>query len=161
MAPLKKRKGSTQTLLPYPQLVPSSSSSSSSSYYPVYPPAYYVPVHPVSLSPTSNIQPILPKSPTCLVPSTADQREQARKLSHSAIERRRREKINDKILQLKELIPSCADRDHLHKMTVLQSAIEYIDYLKNIVKQHELMTIQSKDNQQDKDQNMNLENMLC
>ncbi|CAO3609066.1 unnamed protein product [Mucor fragilis] len=65
--------------------------------------------------------------------STADQREQARKVSHSAIERRRRERINDKILQLKDLIPSCADRDNLHKMTILQSAIDYITYLKKVI----------------------------
>ncbi|KAL0081457.1 Myc-type, basic helix-loop-helix domain-containing protein, partial [Phycomyces blakesleeanus] len=63
----------------------------------------------------------------------ADQREQARKVSHSAIERRRRERINDKILQLKELIPSCAEQDQLHKMSILQSAIDYITYLKDIV----------------------------
>ncbi|KAI7868932.1 hypothetical protein BDF14DRAFT_1789430 [Spinellus fusiger] len=65
--------------------------------------------------------------------STADQREQARKVSHSAIERRRRERINDKILQLKQLIPSCAEQSQLHKMGVLQSAIDYITYLKEIV----------------------------
>ncbi|KAG2182844.1 hypothetical protein INT44_005825 [Umbelopsis vinacea] len=65
--------------------------------------------------------------------TTADQREQARKESHSAIERRRRERINDKILQLKQLIPSCADQDHLHKMSILQSAIDYIAYLKDII----------------------------
>ncbi|CAI2173894.1 10657_t:CDS:2 [Funneliformis geosporum] len=65
--------------------------------------------------------------------TTADQRELARKVSHSAIERRRREKINDKIMQLKELIPSCADQDHLHKLSILQSAIEYIQYLQGCV----------------------------
>lgn len=65
--------------------------------------------------------------------TTADQREQARKMSHSAIERRRRERINDKIVQLRQLIPSCANQEHLHKMTVLQSAIDYIAYLKEVV----------------------------
>ncbi|RIA83808.1 hypothetical protein C1645_716012 [Glomus cerebriforme] len=65
--------------------------------------------------------------------TTADQRELARKVSHSAIERRRRERINDKIMQLKELIPSCADQDHLHKLSILQSAIEYIQYLQDRV----------------------------
>jgi hypothetical protein len=65
--------------------------------------------------------------------TTADQRELARKVSHSAIERRRRERINDKIMQLKELIPSCADQDHLHKLNILQSAIEYIQYLQGCV----------------------------
>ncbi|KAI8328291.1 hypothetical protein BD560DRAFT_417380 [Blakeslea trispora] len=137
------------------------------SYFPVYHQhPYYLsvaqpPASP-SLSPnkSSNVQRILPKSPTSqphiispslgptlslypmqlspqIQPSipnttTADQREQARKMSHSAIERRRRERINDKILQLKELIPSCADRHNLHKMTILQSAIDYIVYLKGI-----------------------------
>ncbi|KAI8074040.1 hypothetical protein BC940DRAFT_289854 [Gongronella butleri] len=65
--------------------------------------------------------------------STADQREQARKVSHSAIERRRRERINDKIMQLKQLIPTCANQGHLHKMSILQSAIEYITYLKQVL----------------------------
>jgi hypothetical protein len=65
--------------------------------------------------------------------STADEREQARKVSHSAIERRRRERINDKILQLRDLIPACSERDNLHKMTILQSAIDYIVYLKKVI----------------------------
>lgn len=65
--------------------------------------------------------------------TTADQREQLRKVSHSAIERRRREKINIKIQQLRQLIPSCADQDHLHKLNILQSAIEYIGYLHNVL----------------------------
>ncbi|CAG8799725.1 4030_t:CDS:1, partial [Racocetra fulgida] len=65
--------------------------------------------------------------------TTADQRELARKVSHSAIERRRRERINDKIMQLKELIPSCADQDHLNKLCILQSSIEYIEYLQDLV----------------------------
>ncbi|RCH82375.1 hypothetical protein CU098_006061 [Rhizopus stolonifer] len=66
--------------------------------------------------------------------TTADQREKARKISHSAIERRRRERINDKIFQLKQLIPSCVEQDNLHKMSILQSAIDYITYLKDVVK---------------------------
>ncbi|KAG0245789.1 hypothetical protein BGX31_006078 [Mortierella sp. GBA43] len=60
-------------------------------------------------------------------------REMLRKVSHSAIERRRRERINDKILQLKHLVPACVDEDHLHKLSILQSTIEYIQYLKSIV----------------------------
>ncbi|KAI7902445.1 Myc-type, basic helix-loop-helix domain-containing protein [Cokeromyces recurvatus] len=61
------------------------------------------------------------------------QRERARKISHSAIERRRRERMNDKISRLKELIPSCVEQENIHKMTVLQSAIDYIIHLKEIV----------------------------
>ncbi|KAG0298862.1 hypothetical protein BGZ98_010445 [Dissophora globulifera] len=60
-------------------------------------------------------------------------RDLMRKVSHSAIERRRRERINDKILQLKHLVPACVDEDHLHKLSILQSTIEYIQHLKAIV----------------------------
>ncbi|KAF9939075.1 hypothetical protein BGZ67_010043 [Mortierella alpina] len=60
-------------------------------------------------------------------------RERLRKVSHSAIERRRRERINDKILQLKYLVPACVDEDHLHKLSILQSTIEYIQYLKSVI----------------------------
>ncbi|KAG0230269.1 hypothetical protein BGW42_001067 [Actinomortierella wolfii] len=63
-------------------------------------------------------------------------REMMRKVSHSAIERRRRERINDKILQLKHLVPACVDEDHLHKLSILQSTIEYIQYLKSCVPEH-------------------------
>ncbi|ORZ07598.1 hypothetical protein BCR42DRAFT_425839 [Absidia repens] len=114
---------------PTPVTLPTSPSSSSAPYN------YY---HPYQVSPP--IQPIHPStfaqhySPqTSATTTTADQREQARKVSHSAIERRRRERINDKIMQLKQLIPTCADQENLHKMSVLQSAIEYITYLKQIL----------------------------
>ncbi|KAG2182090.1 hypothetical protein INT43_007017, partial [Umbelopsis isabellina] len=86
-----------------------------------------------SLGPSMDLDRNRRISTTSSTGSTADQREQARKESHSAIERRRRERINDKILQLKQLIPSCADQDHLHKMSILQSAIDYIAYLKDII----------------------------
>lgn len=50
----------------------------------------------------------------------------SRKISHSAIERRRRERINAKLCYLKHLIPSCRHQDQLHKLSILQGAIEYI-----------------------------------
>ncbi|KAI1298582.1 hypothetical protein EDD11_006773 [Mortierella claussenii] len=66
-------------------------------------------------------------------PVDQETREMMRKVSHSAIERRRRERINDKILQLKHLVPACIDEDHLHKLSILQSTIEYIQYLKSVI----------------------------
>ncbi|KAK9763189.1 Sterol regulatory element-binding protein 2 [Basidiobolus ranarum] len=57
------------------------------------------------------------------------EKETLRKVSHSAIERRRRERINDKIFQLKTLVPSCANQVNLHKLSILESAIEYIHEL--------------------------------
>ncbi|KAJ3021310.1 hypothetical protein HKX48_008786 [Thoreauomyces humboldtii] len=62
-------------------------------------------------------------------------REHLRKVSHSAIERRRRERINDKILQLKDLVPSCTNQENLHKLSILQNAIEYIHALKSQIEE--------------------------
>lgn len=79
------------------------------------------------------------KSTSGSTTTTADEREQHRRLSHSAIEKRRRERINDKIDQLKHLIPSCCPSSDalpsasmhqpLHKLSVLQAAIDYIHQL--------------------------------
>ncbi|ORZ23542.1 helix-loop-helix DNA-binding domain-domain-containing protein [Absidia repens] len=57
--------------------------------------------------------------------------------NHNTIEKRRRERINDKIDQLKYLIPSCCPdtlpyasmHQPLHKLSILQAAIEYIHHL--------------------------------
>ncbi|KAI9366257.1 hypothetical protein BD770DRAFT_375760 [Pilaira anomala] len=68
-------------------------------------------------------------------PTKAEIRETARKTSHSAIEKRRREKMNDKIERLKCLIPSCNSQfpttiqQPIHKLSVLQAAIDYIGEL--------------------------------
>ncbi|KAJ3006738.1 hypothetical protein HKX48_009492 [Thoreauomyces humboldtii] len=58
-------------------------------------------------------------------------RDHLRKVSHSAIERRRRERINDKIVQLKDLVPACANQENLHKLSILQNAIQHIHELKS------------------------------
>jgi hypothetical protein len=79
-----------------------------------------------------------------------EERDALRKVSHSAIERRRRERINDKILHLKSLIPALSapvptqpnrpalagggpsggpangGANNVHKLHILQSAIDYI-----------------------------------
>lgn len=58
-----------------------------------------------------------------------------RRTSHSAIEKRRRERMNDKIDTLKALIPSCtvqfpiSVQQPIHKLSVLQAAIDYIEEL--------------------------------
>ncbi|KAI9262639.1 hypothetical protein EDC94DRAFT_608710 [Helicostylum pulchrum] len=93
-----------------------------------------LPFQPIGITPRNNsVSSSTTTTTATTTTTTADQREQARKVSHSAIERRRRERINDKIIQLKELIPACQDRENLHKMTILQSAIEYITYLKKVI----------------------------
>lgn len=55
--------------------------------------------------------------------------------SHSMIEKRRREKMNDKIERLKKLIPACTPQfpfsvqQPIQKLSVLQAAIDYIQEL--------------------------------
>ncbi|GAA5795406.1 hypothetical protein EDC94DRAFT_604915 [Helicostylum pulchrum] len=78
----------------------------------------------------------LPPTPPTLS-TKAERRETARRSSHSAIEKRRREKMNDKIDRLKGLIPSCnahfptSVQQPIHKLSVLQAAIDYIGELHN------------------------------
>lgn len=71
-------------------------------------------------------------------PTTAAERKHARKVAHSDIERRRRNKINQQFDALKSLIPACAQFKSssggdvgLHKLVILQHAVEYIEHLKS------------------------------
>ncbi|KAI8636038.1 hypothetical protein BD408DRAFT_426777 [Parasitella parasitica] len=71
--------------------------------------------------------------------SKANMKENSRRLSHSAVEKKRREKMNDKIERLKILIPSCkaqfptSVQQPIHKLSVLQAAIDYIHELHNLL----------------------------
>lgn len=69
--------------------------------------------------------------------------------SHHHIEKRKRERINDKIDQLKVLIPSCnptsttttllpsvSMQQPLHKLSILQAAIDYIHQLHSQLLEH-------------------------
>ncbi|KAG5368646.1 hypothetical protein CJU90_0862 [Yarrowia sp. C11] len=60
----------------------------------------------------------------------------ARKTAHSAIERRRRSKMNEEFDSLKQLVPACRQSiaaeggdAGLHKLTILQATVEYVRYL--------------------------------
>ncbi len=52
----------------------------------------------------------------------------ARRTAHSAIERQRRNKMNACFHTLKEMIPACRGQE-LHKLSILQSSIEYMQSL--------------------------------
>ncbi|KAK9474802.1 uncharacterized protein V1510DRAFT_410697 [Dipodascopsis tothii] len=68
-------------------------------------------------------------------------RKTARKIAHSAIERRRRCKMNEEFDSLKELVPSCRVATHeageqaLHKLGILQATVDYLRYLEGCVAQ--------------------------
>lgn len=74
-------------------------------------------------------------------------KELARRSSHSAVEKRRRERMNDKIERLKELLPACnpffstSVQQPIHKLSVLQASIDYIGQL-----HHQLEIRLPKDN---------------
>ncbi|KAI9347886.1 hypothetical protein BD770DRAFT_395530 [Pilaira anomala] len=140
-----------------PQLHPTATTTSTTNNNHGSPSQVHLQPHPGSISPMpfqpTGFTPVRHNS-TSSITTTADQREQARKVSHSAIERRRRERINDKIIQLKELIPTCANQENLHKMTILQSAIEYITYLKKLVEEKDVKSSEQEDNSSRKDVSM-------
>ena len=56
----------------------------------------------------------------------------ARKTAHSLIERRRRSKMNEEFIVLKDMIPACHGQD-MHKLAILQASIEYLRYLEHCV----------------------------
>ncbi|KAL0085725.1 Myc-type, basic helix-loop-helix domain-containing protein [Phycomyces blakesleeanus] len=126
----------------------SSDNSSSSRSLPPLTPSLYtgVPLPPMSLPVLVPAWSVRPRDTPQVFPSAspnirmkASEREQKRRLSHSAIEKRRRERMNDKIKQLKNMIPSCRPDgagpvmasmyQPIHKLSVLQAAIDYIGQL--------------------------------
>eukprot|EP01137_Pigoraptor_chileana_P012099 Opistho-2@64039 len=57
---------------------------------------------------------------------------QEKKVAHNAIERRYRNSINDRILELRDIVPTCGDSSSsskLNKATILRKAIDYIAFL--------------------------------
>ncbi|KAJ3023832.1 hypothetical protein HKX48_000520 [Thoreauomyces humboldtii] len=56
-----------------------------------------------------------------------------RRVAHSAVEKRRRERIKDKIEVLRNLVPTCAMRPNLHKLNVLEHTIDYIYFMRKLV----------------------------
>ncbi|KAI9203315.1 uncharacterized protein BJ171DRAFT_475965 [Polychytrium aggregatum] len=58
-----------------------------------------------------------------------EERESLRKAAHTAIERTRREKIRQKVLELRHLVPSCASQENIQKVTILEKTVDYIHEL--------------------------------
>jgi hypothetical protein len=53
----------------------------------------------------------------------------SRKLTHSNIERKRRDRINEKIIRLRDAVPIIRGQDGMHKVAILEKAAEYIESL--------------------------------
>ncbi|KAI8072157.1 uncharacterized protein B0P05DRAFT_549105 [Gilbertella persicaria] len=97
---------------------------------------YYVTPTPMEYHHQVPWQPFPPSPPQPTNKMAINQtKENSRKSSHSAVEKRRRERMNDKIEKLKTLIPSCTAQfptsvqQPIHKLSVLQAAIDYINEL--------------------------------
>ncbi|KAI8893203.1 hypothetical protein BC833DRAFT_609245 [Globomyces pollinis-pini] len=87
----------------------------------------------------------MPKSTTSnsIAMSEVDEwesKEALRKSTHSAIEKRRRQKIQQQINLLKQLVPACTSRDDTEKYAILQSTADYIKEVHQL-----LRNIQKKD----------------
>ncbi|KAJ3152254.1 hypothetical protein HDU89_001474 [Geranomyces variabilis] len=113
--------------VPPPRSSPSLSSGGSPPLAYVYPAHYAIKQEPPHSPPPQKLR----QQDHAAAAAAKLHRDHLRKVSHSAIERRRRERINDKIMQLKSLVPACANQDSLHKLRILEEAIQYIHILKD------------------------------
>ncbi|KAJ2716383.1 hypothetical protein H4R19_000680 [Coemansia spiralis] len=62
---------------------------------------------------------------------TAEEKEMRRKVSHSAIEKRRRERTNAVLRDLQDIIPGLPRSGKIQKLEILEAATEYIRQLKH------------------------------
>ncbi|KAI8325832.1 hypothetical protein GQ54DRAFT_330636 [Martensiomyces pterosporus] len=85
------------------------------------------PAGPVSSSPVTppGIRPVFPGSR----PLTAEEKEMKRKVSHSAIEKRRRERTNAVLRELQNIVPGLCKPGKIQKLEILEAAAEYIRQL--------------------------------
>lgn len=59
------------------------------------------------------------------------QKELLRRSNHSAIEKKRREKMSVAFNRLKDLTPSSKSQQYIQKLTILENAVSYIEYLQS------------------------------
>ncbi|KAJ2444760.1 Upstream stimulatory factor 1 [Coemansia sp. RSA 2424] len=62
-------------------------------------------------------------------PLTAEEKEMKRKVSHSAIEKRRRERTNAVLRELQDIVPGLSKPGKIQKLEILEAAADYIRQL--------------------------------
>ncbi|KAJ2725012.1 hypothetical protein GGI07_001581 [Coemansia sp. Benny D115] len=62
-------------------------------------------------------------------PLTAEEKEIKRKVSHSAIEKRRRERTNNVLRELQEIVPGLSKPGKIQKLEILEATADYIRQL--------------------------------
>ncbi|KAJ1721579.1 Upstream stimulatory factor 1 [Coemansia erecta] len=67
---------------------------------------------------------------------TAEEKEMKRKVSHSAIEKRRRERTNAVLRELQEIVPGLSKPGKIQKLEILEAAADYIRQLTSGQKAH-------------------------
>ncbi len=60
--------------------------------------------------------------------------EEKRKQNHSLVEKKRRQRMDTQIQQLKKLVPCLVIRDEQEKLAILKSTTEYIEKLQSVLK---------------------------
>lgn len=65
------------------------------------------------------------------------EKKRQRRESHNAVERRRRENINERIHELATLLPDSQEAVKLNKGTILRKSVDYIRYLHDEQRQYQ------------------------
>ncbi|KAJ1961607.1 Upstream stimulatory factor 1 [Dipsacomyces acuminosporus] len=83
-------------------------------------------------------------------PLTAEEKELKRKVSHSAIEKRRRERTNAVLRELQTIVPGLCKPGKIQKLEILEATAEYIRQLSTVasIRQHQRQRQQRQQQQQ-------------
>jgi hypothetical protein len=84
-------------------------------------------------------------------------RKEKRRINHSVIEKRRREKINMCLKELQNLVPNCKD-ENLQKLAILERTVEYLYTLHKQFPDDQSM---HSDTSEDSQSIMKIDNLLC
>ncbi|KAJ1825900.1 Upstream stimulatory factor 1, partial [Coemansia sp. RSA 2599] len=90
-------------------------------------------LHPGDTSLSASTSPVVPPEARPIHgssrPLTAEEKELKRKVSHSAIEKRRRERTNAVLRELQQIVPGLSKPGKIQKLEILEAAADYIRQL--------------------------------
>lgn len=95
-----------------------------------------------------------------MISSDSESRQELRKQNHSVIEKRRREKINQCLKELQNLVPSCRNQT-LQKLTILERTVEYLYMLQKADSDSHQSEDGLSQSEQDMRSLMKIDNLLC
>lgn len=92
------------------------------------------------------------------------ERTHKRKQAHCIIERKRRNREKECIAKLKDLVPASANQVNLHQLTILENAVEYLEFLKTHRVEYPMSPVSDFDTRSDSSNDrkpMDIHNLLC